>query len=165
MASRRPKATRHIPITGISVYMEEMKIPLQESEPTLTRMEICAALNDQWSRFDEEIKAMYERQADYMRRAVARKVAFRKRRLSRASRGQARISSYSIFLRVMHESLKEGNPEMTLSMRAAAIAQAWHEMPKGERLPFVNTAKRENRKMRQQSVDEDASDHADSADE
>jgi hypothetical protein len=117
----------------------------------MTRLEIFALMNDQWAALDKATKCVYERRADYARRVESR----RRRSGEREPSTCAKVSAYSVFVNRSHEMLKESNPEMSVGERSTAIAALWAKMSFADRVPFVNEAKRQTRKLRKASDDED----------
>jgi hypothetical protein len=67
-----------------------------------------------------------------------------------------KVSAYSVFSRDRQESLKQSNPELTLSDRTAQISAEWKKMLSADKIPFLNAAKRETRTMQRHSVDEES---------
>jgi hypothetical protein len=117
----------------------------------MRKLELFNSLNQQWEALDEPMKLQYERKADYIRRAEARK----ERHSKSAEPEQAPVRGYAIFVKERHASLKQTNPEMTVSGRSSKIADEWKGMSKLEKLAFINMAKRETRKFRRISSEED----------
>lgn len=155
MESTHGQRTKSIPITGLSLFIAEKKPELESSDLHLTKMEIFKSLHDQWATLDQDVKQSYERRADYSRRTEARRKCFERRKEKTPNRSKSTISAYSIFLTKRQEELKKSNPELTLSERTRMIAKEWSETPKNDRVPYVNMAKRETRKMRKVNWDED----------
>jgi hypothetical protein len=60
-----------------------------------------------------------------------------------------------MFVKSRHEALKQTDPDLSVTERSQQIAQQWRAMPERQKMPFVNEAKRETRKMRKQSDDYD----------
>ena len=152
----RGKRTKSIPITGLSIFIAEMKPTLELSHPQLTKMDIFKLLHEQWDELDPEIRAKYEKRADYGRRTEARRQFYQKKKLkTEEDDNSSKISPYSVFLKMRHMEIKETNPDLTLTERVKSIAAEWNAMSRVDRLPFVNLAKRETRKIRKPPSDED----------
>jgi hypothetical protein len=164
MASTRlphkPK-THSIPITGQSVFVAERLTEVEGKHPDLTRVQIFAFLNNEWAKLDDAIRAAYERKADYSRRTESRRSSSLQHR-SMTHESESKVSAYSMFVKKQHDQLKVTNPEMTVSDRAMEISKLWAGMSKSQKLPFVNEAKRETRKLRRESVEEDPSEESES---
>lgn len=154
-SSSRRSRTKSIPITGLSIFIAETKPLLEETHPQLTKMDIFKLLHEQWDELAPDLRAKYERKADYGRRTEARRAFYDKKKGKNDDNGGSIISAYSVFLKKRHEEIKETNPEMTLTERAKSIAAEWKSMSRDDRSPFVNLAKRETRKMRKPPSDED----------
>lgn len=155
MESKHGERTKSIPITGLSLFIAEKKPELEAKESHLTKMEIFKCLNDQWATLEQDVKQSYERRADYSRRTEARRQCYERRKAKTPNRSRSTISAYSIFLKQRQEELKKSNPELTLSERTRMIAKEWNDTPKSDKVPYVNSAKRETRKMRKVNWDED----------
>jgi hypothetical protein len=112
-------------------------------------------MNEQWAQLDPDIKLQYEKRADYLRRSEARKVTTTKRD-DAVDSGGTPITGYSIFVRERHNSLKLAQPELSLSQRSAEISAEWTTMAATDRRTFINIAKRETRKFRHISDDEES---------
>jgi hypothetical protein len=152
-AGRKPK-THSIPITGLFLFVSETKAEVEGQNPGLTRLEIFTMLNSRWAQLDAATREKYERKADYSRRTESRRKLLAHRKESRGSPRQ-HVSAYSVFLRRQHEQLKQTDPDLTVSQRAQTIGELWRTMPKSDKIPFVNEAKRETRKLRKVAIDED----------
>lgn len=161
MRTRRKRKTKVIPITGLSLFIAETKPIVEAEQPELTKMEVCKFLNEQWEELDDDIRKGYEKRADYDRRTEARREFYQKKKKTR-NRMKGAISAYSVFLKARHAALKESNPEMTLSERTKTIAGEWNSMSKEDRIPFVNLAKRETRKIRKVNLEEESRSETDS---
>jgi hypothetical protein len=118
-------------------------------------------LNSQWAQLDEAIKDKYERRADYSRRTESRLTLLAKRKKCSGA-NESKVPAYSIFVRQKHEQFKQSNPEMTVSDRSRAISELWEHLSNSDKIPFINAAKRETRKMRRISDEEDVPDDLDS---
>jgi hypothetical protein len=152
---RRPRKarSREIPITGISLFIAERKDTALQEHPELSRVQLFALLNDEWNTLDSAAKEPYERRADYSRRMESR------RQNKKANdRPQLKVSAYSVFTRDRHAALKKSNPEMTVGIRAELIASEWKDMTPAQKVPFINAAKRETRKMQRPSDEVESSD-------
>ena len=154
-SSSRRNRTKTLPITALSIFIAETKPLLEETHPQLTKMDIFKLLHEQWDELAPDLRAKYERKADYGRRTEARRAFYDKKKGKNDDNGGSIISAYSVFLKKRHEEIKETNPEMTLTERAKSIAAEWKSMSRDDRSPFVNLAKRETRKMRKPPSDED----------
>jgi hypothetical protein len=105
---------------------------------------------------DNETKLIYERKADYARRVETRRTSSTKGK-DDSGEHTSSVSPYSIFLKERHKLLKESNPEMTLTQRAEEIKSEWSSMSQKQKISFINMAKRETRKLRRTSGDDDLS--------
>jgi hypothetical protein len=154
--TRRPAKlkTQSIPIAAQRLFIDEHQSEVETTHPDLTRVQMLSFINDEWMKLDATARAEYERKADYLRRTESRR-----RSMLHAPHiendHESKITAYSMFVKSEHEALKGTNPEMTVSERATAIAKAWAGMSQAERLPYVNEAKRETRKLRTESVEEE----------
>jgi hypothetical protein len=154
-SSRRSKPkSRSIPVTGISLFVQETKPAFEADHPEMRKIEVFNSLNQQWDDLDGPMKLQYEKRADYIRRAEARKATQVKHSRS-PDPDQSPVRGYAIFVKDRHHSLKEASPEMTVSDRSAKIAEEWRTMSKSEKLRFINIAKRETRKIRRISSEEE----------
>jgi hypothetical protein len=149
----RPRA---IPITGVSLFIAEKKADAAQSHPQLTKLQLVALLNHQWEALDDATKISYQRKADYARRTLSRR-----QHKTRNEQKQSRVSPYSIFVRGQHDTLKRTNPELTVGDRAKLIAAEWNNMPQSDKIPYVNAAKRETRKLRKVSTEEESENEGD----
>ena len=152
--SRRAKPTKSIPITGLSLYVDEQKKIMEAEYPELTRMDIYKMLHAQWDEMDPDSRAKYERRADYVRRTEARKEFYQKKKVRSGDGPLRAISAFSMFLKKRHIEIKECNPELTLTERVKHIGAEWNSMSRADKQPFVNMAKRETRKIRKGASDE-----------
>jgi hypothetical protein len=153
-SSRRHNArSRQIPITGISLFIAEHKTAALQNHPELSKVQLFARLNEDWNALDDSTKEAFERRADYSRRMESRK-----QHKNWNNVRQPKVSAYSVFTRERHKSLKTTNPEMTVGLRAQVIATEWKTMSPSDKVPFINAAKRETRKMQSRSVEEESSD-------
>jgi hypothetical protein len=156
---RQGPRSRSIPITGVSLFIAERKVKASQDHTDLTKVQLFALLNDEWNGLDSATKETYERRADYSRRIESRRV----HRSTKQSH-QSRVSPYSVFMRDRHELLKKSSPEMTVGDRAQLIAVEWKTMAAVDKIPFINAAKRETRKMQRRSVEEDSAEESESQD-
>jgi hypothetical protein len=145
--------SRQIPITGISLFIAEHKAAARQSHPELSKAQLFARLNEDWNALDDAAKEAYQRRADYARRVVSRNGD-----KDSSDDKQPKVSAYSVFTRERHKSLKTTNPEMTVGIRAQAIAAEWKTMSPAGKVPYINAAKRETRKMQAPSAEEESSD-------
>lgn len=164
-SSRRSAAkSRKIPVSGISVYVQEKRADFEASHTDLTKLQVFNAMNEQWTQLDPNIKLQYERRADYLRRSEARKATVAKRD-DALNTDQPPITGYSIFVTERHHSLKMADSGMTLTQRSAQIADEWNRMSAAERRTFINIAKRETRKFRRIREEEDITEPSSDRDE
>jgi HSP90 family molecular chaperone len=154
----KPK-TKSIPITGQSLFVAERTPIVEKQNPDLTRVQLYALMNDEWMKLDDVTRAAYERKADYSRRTESRRESSLDREKLQDD-SESKVSAYSMFVKKRHELLKETNPEMTVSDRAKTIAQMWAGLSKPEKLPYVNEAKRETRKLQSESPEEEGQDES-----
>jgi hypothetical protein len=143
--------SRAIPITGISLFIAGWKAEITQTHPELTTVQVFAFLNDQWNTLDDATKETYERKADYSRRMESRR-----RHMNAKKKNRSKVPPYSVFTRARHESLKITSPEMTVSERSKVIATEWKMISPADKIPFINAAKCETRKMQRVSVDEES---------
>jgi hypothetical protein len=143
-----PRRIPMIPITGISIFLEEQKAEAAKTHPELTKVQLLAYLNDQWRTLDDASRSHFMRKADYSRRIESRN----RHRRSGASQ-KCKVTPYHVFVREQHEALKLTDPELTLSGRIQVIASAWRAMTSADKAAFINAAKRETRWMRQTGDD------------
>jgi hypothetical protein len=157
MRSSRPSQAKSktIPVTGISLFVQEKRAEFEASNPDLTKLQVFNSMNQQWEEMDHDMKLQYERKADYLRRSEARRTTTQKRRDPGESE-RPPITGYSIFLRERHHSLKIDDPGLTLTLRSIQIGAEWAGMSKSDKRRYINTAKRETRKFRQSPEGEDA---------
>jgi hypothetical protein len=158
--SRRGRGSRDIPITGISLFIAERKAEALQKHTELRKVQLYALLNDEWNALDNASRRAYERRADYSRRMESR----RQHKNAHADM-QPKVSSYSVFTRERHGYLKQTHPEMTVGTRAQLIASEWKTMRADDKLPYVNAAKRETRKMQKRSMEEEYDENSDEVDE
>jgi hypothetical protein len=153
--SHRPSCkSSKVPVSGISIFLREKKPDFEASHSDLTRLQVFNAMNEQWTNLDPNMKLLYERKADYLRRSEARKATAANTEDTLDST-RAKITSYSIFVRERHHSLKEEHPELSLSQRTAEITAEWGRMTPDQKRTFVINAKRETRKFRRISDEEE----------
>jgi hypothetical protein len=154
---RQGARSRSIPITGVSLFIAERKLKAGQDHADLTKVQLFSLLNDEWNALDNQTKEAYERRADYSRRIESRRAH---RSTNRSD--QSRVSPYSVFTRDRHESLKKTSPEMTVGDRAQLIAVEWKSMAAADKIPFINAAKRETRRMQRESAEEESGGDSDS---
>jgi hypothetical protein len=150
---RRGPRSRQIPITGISLFIAEHKTAALHNHPELSKVQLFARLNDDWNTLDDSTKESYQRRADYSRR-----IETRKQHKASNDCKQSKVSAFAVFTRERHKSLKKTNPEMTVGIRAQVIATEWKTMSPAGKVPFINSAKRETRKMQSRSAEEESND-------
>jgi hypothetical protein len=154
-SARSPAKSKAIPVTGISLFVQEKRAEFEASNSDLTKLQVFNGMNQQWAELDHDIKLQYERKADYLRRSEARRATTRKKSDSAESE-RPPMKGYSIFLRQRHHSLKTEDPGLTLTQRSELIAAEWAGMSKADKRVYINTAKRETRKFRRSSEEEEA---------
>jgi hypothetical protein len=160
---RRPPArlkTHSIPITAQRLFIAERQSDVEKAHPDLTRVQMLSFINDEWAQLDTATRAEYERRADYLRRTESRRRSLQCQ-TDIEEDGESKITPYSMFVQSHHEVLKRTNPEMTVGERATAISKIWTGMSHAERLPYVNEAKRETRRLRTEPVEEEAQHESD----
>jgi hypothetical protein len=151
---RSEPKSKAIPVTGISLFVQEKRPEFETLNSDLTKLQVFNAMNQQWEALDHDMKLQYERKADYLRRSEARRITTQKRNDSPEPQ-RPPITGYSIFLGERHHSLKMEDPAATLTQRSAQIAAEWAGMSKSDKRRYINTAKRETRKFRQSSEEEE----------
>jgi hypothetical protein len=151
---RAPKKSNVIPITGLSLFAAEKKTSIEADWPDLTKLEVFTMINQRWDELDNETKLQYERKADYARRTETRRISLTKRK-DDSVENASMITPYSVFLRTRHHELKKSNPGMTVTQRAEQIKSEWSSMSREQKISFINMAKRETRKFRRTSMDDD----------
>jgi hypothetical protein len=159
--STKPQVRRSkdIPITGISLFIADRKAEEGEEHQELSKLQLFSFLNDQWNALNDSTKETYERRADYARRAQSRRVS-----KTKGKQRRLKASAYSCFARDRHEALKLSSPEFMLRDRAQLIATEWETMDHNAKLPFINAAKRETRRMQRRDSEDESSDDSDSDD-
>jgi hypothetical protein len=151
---RSRKKSTAIPITGLSIFVQDTKPSLEADHPEMTKLEVFNTLNAKWAELDQDAKLQYERRADYSRRTESRKAA----RPKQSDLNPVPVTAHAIFVKERHRALKEEHPEMTVTERASLIAVEWGRMTKSEKGPFVILAKRETRKFQRATEEEDSRD-------
>jgi hypothetical protein len=142
----KPK-THSIPITGLSLFVVEQRPALEAQHLELAKLEVFRLLNHQWEQLDDATRAGYERKADYSRRSRSRQESTAKKK-TRFDTSTSKVSPYSMFLRSQHNLLKQISPELSVTERSREIAAEWANMSERQKMPYVNEAKRETRKLR-----------------
>jgi hypothetical protein len=110
---------------------------------------------------DVNARATYEKKADYLRRTESRKASAAWKHDSLEN--EAKVSAFAIFSKERHEVLKQDSSELTVTDRARVIANEWKVMSKLDKIPFINAAKRETRRMRSSIADDDSENGEDNA--
>jgi hypothetical protein len=152
----KPK-TCSIPITGLSLFFAERRPPLEAQHPELAKLEVFRVLNHQWGQLDDATRANYERKADYSRRSRSRQASAEKKKTG-PDRSALKVSPYSMFLRSQHDILKRTSPDLSVTERSRESAARWAMMSEQQKMPYVNEAKRETRKLRKMPDGDDESD-------
>jgi hypothetical protein len=145
-----------IPITGVSLFIAEKKPEVCQQHPEFTKLQSFTLLNEQWQTLDDATRWKYQKKADYSRRTQ-----LRRQHKSNSEKKQSKISGYSMFVGVRHESLKRTNPELTIGERYIIIAKEWKNMASCDKIEYINAAKRETRRIQKESTDDESENEID----